>query len=118
MSEQLGYNVQWVAESKKVVIDNSKVSTVSVSIISKDLAGEKVIIKNNGNTDGGNKCEGNQLYIPQSLKAGQTVTITSGKNAYSNPPSVLKWTNANIWNNDGDAAKLVDSKGRVISTLP
>lgn len=127
VSEQLGYNVEWVAESKKVVIDNLKVSTVSVSIISKDLAGEKVIIKNNGNTDVDMSgwqlisVEGNQVFtFPQKfvLKAGQTVTITSGKNAYSNPPSVLKWTNANIWNNDGDAAKLVDSKGRVISTLP
>jgi len=99
VSEQLGYNVQWVAESKKVVIDNSKVSTVSVSIISKDLAGEKVIIKNNGNTDVDMSgwqlisVEGNQVFtFPQKfvLKAGQTVTITSGKNAYSNPPSVLK----------------------------
>ena len=127
VSEQLGYNVEWIAESKKVIIDNSKVPTVSVSIISKDLEGEKVIIKNNGNTDVDMSdwklisVVGNQIFtFPDGfiLKKGQTVTITSGKNAYSNPPSVLKWTNANIWNNKGDPAKLVDSEGRVISTLP
>lgn len=127
VSEQLGYNVEWIAESKKVIIDNSKVPTVSVSIISKDLEGEKVIVKNNGNTDVDMSdwklisVEGNQVFtFPDGfiLKKEQTVTITSGKNAYSNPPSVLKWTNAYIWNNDGDAAKLADSEGRVISTLP
>jgi len=129
VSEQLGYSVEWVAESQKVVIFNSKSSapTVSVEIISKDLEKEEVVIENNGNADvnmSGWKLisvAGNQTFtFPNGfiLKKGQTVTITSGKNAYSNPPSVLKWTTANIWNNSGDAAKLIDSTGRVVSSMP
>ncbi|MFT9486036.1 MAG: stalk domain-containing protein [Tepidibacillus sp.] len=93
-----------------------------LSIISKDLSAEKVVIKNNGTNDinmTGWKLvsvEGNQTYdFPSGyiLKAGTTVTITSGKNAVDNPPNELKWTTSYIWNNEGDSAKLLDPSGKV-----
>lgn len=63
---------------------------------------------------------GNQTYtFPDDfvLNAGASVNITSGSNAVHNPPKSLKWTGSNIWNNDGDAAKLIDPYGKVVSQL-
>jgi hypothetical protein len=94
-------------------------------ILSKDLVGEKVVIKNTGSSDVNMtgwkilSVQGNQVfYFPTNfiLKHGETVTIMSGKNAYNAPPKVLKWTTSNIWNNDGDEARLIDPNGKVVST--
>ncbi|MDZ4957421.1 lamin tail domain-containing protein, partial [Clostridium perfringens] len=56
---------------------------------------------------------GNQTYdFPSGyiLKAGSTITIVSGKSA-----GTLKWTEAYIWNNDGDKAELYDPSNNLIS---
>lgn len=94
-------------------------------IISKvDLRGELATITNksasNVNMTGWKlvSVKGNQTYnFPSgfTLKAGSSVNITSGSKAYSGP-NTLKWTTSNIWNNDGDPAKLYDNSGRVVST--
>ena len=98
-----------------------------VSIISKDLVGEKVVIKNNDTVDIDMSgwelvsVKGNQIFkFPDGfiLKKGQTVTITSGPEAYDDPPKVLKWPTGNVWNNGGDPAELRDNKGRVVSSIP
>jgi len=97
-----------------------------ISIISKDLAGEIVGIKNYGTTSvdmTGWKLvsvEGPQTYhFPSgyTLGAGATVYITSGSNAKNNPPTYLKWSNANIWLNSGDAAELYDASGKKVSRV-
>jgi len=98
-----------------------------VVIISKDLKGERVVIKNNDTVDIDMSgwelvsVKGNQIFkFPDGfiLKKGQTVTITSGSKAYEDSPKVLKWTTSTIWNNDGDPAQLRDNKGRVVSSMP
>ena len=50
------------------------------------------------------------------LQSGETITISSGSNA-TQSSTVLKWTNKQIWLNTGDAAKLVNTKGEVVSEL-
>lgn len=97
-----------------------------VIITNVDEAKEIVTMKNNGasnvNMTGWRlvSVEGNQTYdFPNGfvLKAGATVTVTSGPNAIHNPPSYLKWTNGNIWNNSGDPAELYNAKGEKVSEL-
>ena len=85
-----------------------------------------VTIKNSGSTDVKMKgwklvsVTGNQTFnFPDNfvLKAGASVNITAGPKAVDNPPKSLKWTGSYIWNNSGDAAKLVDPYGKVIHQL-
>ncbi|MHC0036328.1 S-layer homology domain-containing protein [Pseudoneobacillus sp. C159] len=97
--------------------------TGKLTITGLDLSKETVSIKNNGTNDvtmTGWKLvsiNGNQTYnFPSGyvLKAGQTVTITSGPKAVEKRPSYLFWTTSNIWNNSGDSAKLYDPTGKLI----
>lgn len=101
-------------------------TTGDAKIISKDLGKEIVGIKNNGkssiNMSGWYliSVEGNQRFdFPDGyvLKPGATVYITSGKNAKNQPPTYLKWTTANIWNNSGDMARLYNSQGVKVSEM-
>ncbi|MGA3602140.1 MBL fold metallo-hydrolase [Lysinibacillus agricola] len=99
-------------------------TSVSVEIVSKDLAGEIVGIKNNGNEAVSLKdwqllsIEGNQAFnFPNvSLQPGKTIYVTSGTNAREGQ-NYLKWTKQQIWLNDGDAAQLRNAKGEMISEL-
>ncbi|CAG0988174.1 hypothetical protein PLCT2_02310 [Planctomycetaceae bacterium] len=50
------------------------------------------------------------------LTPGATVRIESYNGATNNPPSILFWTSAAIWNNAGDKAELRNSSGNVISS--
>lgn len=62
--------------------------------------------------------EGSQMYdFPDGfvLQPKKIVTITSGKDAKEEPPVYLKWTNANIWNNTNDSAKLLDDQNEIMS---
>lgn len=95
-----------------------------IEIISKDLEAELVSIKNNStksvNLAGWQliSVEGNQIYeFPDvTLQPGETVTIASGPDAVESE-GVLKWTSRQIWLNSGDAAKLQNVKGEVVSEL-
>jgi len=51
--------------------------------------------------------------------AGATVTVHSGTgaSAQNRPPTDLFATGANVWNNNGDTAELLDPSGRVVSQL-
>ncbi|MDN4523102.1 lamin tail domain-containing protein [Fictibacillus fluitans] len=49
------------------------------------------------------------------LQPGATVYVTSGALAIDDPPTYLKWTTANVWNNNGDAAVLYNAQGQLIS---
>ncbi|MGE8081451.1 S-layer homology domain-containing protein [Peribacillus loiseleuriae] len=98
----------------------------NVSITNVDEAKEIVTIKNNGTSDVNMtgwklvSVEGNQTYTFPSefvLKAGKTVTVTSGPNAVDNPPTYLKWTTANIWLNSGDPAELYNAEGGKVSEM-
>lgn len=62
--------------------------------------------------------KGNQQFTFPTviLKPGETVTVTSGKDARSDPPRYLLWTKQNIWNNDGDPAKLFTPDGKLVAT--
>lgn len=99
-------------------------TSTSVEIVSKDLAGEIVGIKNNGNEAVSLKdwqllsIEGDQAFnFPNvSLQPGKTIYVTSGTNAREGQ-NYLKWTKQQIWLNDGDAAQLRNAKGEMISEL-
>lgn len=100
--------------------------TNGVKITGVDLAGEMAIIKNQGTSDVNMtgwklvSVEGNQTFnFPNGyvLKAGTTVTITSGSNAKESLPTYLKWTTANIWNNSGDAVELYNASGVKVSEV-
>jgi hypothetical protein len=61
--------------------------------------------------------EGNQRFTFPTivLKPGETVTVTSGKNARHDPPKYLLWTKKYIWNNDGDPAELLTPDGEIVA---
>ena len=71
---------------------------------------------------------GEQQFVFSSgftLAPEATVKVTSGTNAYTDPPNVLQWLKADgtpskafIWNNDGDPARLFDNLGNLVSTFP
>ena len=96
----------------------------NVKIVSKDLSAEIVGIKNNGSTSVNLQgwklvsVEGNQSYTfgSYTLGAGKTVYVTSGPNAKTGT-SYLKWTGSAIWNNSGDAAKLYNASGKLVSEM-
>lgn len=98
--------------------------TPAIEITSKDLVGEIVGIKNNGQQAVSLKdwqlisIEGNQVFnFPNlSLQPGKTIYITSGANAREGQ-NYLKWTTKQIWLNEGDAAQLRNEKGELISEL-
>lgn len=98
-----------------------------VKITVKNLQSEMIALTNTGDTAvnlGGWKIvsvNGNQVYtFPQEfiLYSRGSVYVTSGPDAIDNPSFYMKWTNANIWNNAGDAAELYDSSGKLIHKLP
>jgi len=84
-----------------------------------DLVKEIVTLKNTSSEDVDLSgwmllsVKGNQSFVfPQGtiIKAGSTLTIASG-----DANGDIKWTNKNIWNNDGDPAQLIDDMGNVVS---
>lgn len=99
-------------------------SSGKIEIIRKDLEAELVSIKNSSgkavNLTGWQlvSVEGNQAYeFPEVvLQPGETVTIASGPDAIE-AEGTLKWTNRQIWLNSGDAARLQNAKGEVVSEL-
>ncbi|MGE7843202.1 MBL fold metallo-hydrolase [Lysinibacillus sp. NPDC093712] len=121
-TDGVSYNVsakEWsgaIAEKPKMKQD--------VEIISKDLIGEIVAIKNNGQETVSLKdwqlvsIEGNQVFnFPNvSLQPGKTIYVTSGTTAREGQ-NYLKWTTRQIWLNDGDSAQLLNAKGEVVSEL-
>lgn len=60
---------------------------------------------------------GNQrLTLPDiTLASGGSLAITSGSDATNLPPAVIRWTTANVWNNDGDTGELYDGAGRLVA---
>ena len=50
------------------------------------------------------------------LAAGKTIYITSGPDAAEGQGNI-KWTNGQMWLNDGDAARLLNDKGEIVSEL-
>lgn len=122
-----GKTVTWNVKPIGNTISKPPVVTQTIRIVSKDLVGERVVIKNTGTVDVNMtgwklvSVQGNQVFtFPTGfvLKKGASVTITSGEGAYEDWPNVLKWTTAYIWNNDGDSAKLINKDGAVVSTIP
>lgn len=95
-----------------------------IEIVSKDLEKELVSVKNSSdkavNLSGWQlvSVEGNQVYeFPDyTLQPGEAVTVASGPNAVE-AQGMLKWTNRQIWLNSGDAARLQNAKGEVVSEL-
>lgn len=90
-----------------------------VEIISVDLEKEIVALKNTSSADidlsGWSllSVKGGQTFtFPQGtvIKAGATLTIASG-----DAVGDIKWSNKNIWNNDGDPARLIDANGNIVS---
>jgi hypothetical protein len=44
-------------------------------------------------------------------------TVQSAGKAQDNPPSILSWSQGNIWDNDGDPAELYGSSGALVSQM-
>ncbi|MDO8751026.1 MAG: lamin tail domain-containing protein [Dehalococcoidia bacterium] len=99
-----------------------------------DLVGEVVTLVNQGDAPQNMSgwvlfsVVGEQRFVFPSgftLASGATVKVTSGDNAYADPPNVLQWLKADgmpskafIWNNASDPAVLYDNQGNVVSTFP
>jgi|GEM_PF-221140 len=93
---------------------------IDIRIVDIDLQGELVTIKNYGNADvdlsdwrllsvvGGQEFIFRKGFV---LKAGETVTISSG-----DASGDLSWREGNIWNNKGDSGELYDDTGNLVST--
>lgn len=100
-------------------INNNQTSITanSLIILSVGLSSEEVVIKNNSTNSiqlKGYKLvsvKGNQVYTfpDYLLEAGKTVKVYSGSGSGD-----LKWTGANMWNNDGDPAELYDLNGNLL----
>ncbi|MGM7719835.1 lamin tail domain-containing protein [Metabacillus sp. Hm71] len=95
-------------------------------ITSLDLEKDKVVIKNvdsrEPNLTGWRlySADGGQtFYFPNNyvLKKGSLVTIVSGREATHNPPSQLLWTNAYMWENDGDIARVYNPLNGLVSEV-
>ena len=120
-----GKTITFNQSASEIITDttDSEPSTASIKIVNVDLFKEVVTLKNTGTKDIEMtdwkliSVVGDQaFYFPNGylFKAGASVQITSSKNAVHNPPSQLEWTKSNIWNNNGDPAKLYNDKGELI----
>lgn len=98
-----------------------------IRIVKKDLKAEVVTLTNydrvNADMTGFTlvSVKGNETFkFPNGfiLRSGQSVNITSGPNAFHQPPQSLKWTNANVWDDGGDAAKLFEFPGSMLDETP
>ncbi|WP_419959705.1 MBL fold metallo-hydrolase [Psychrobacillus sp. BM2] len=97
-------------------------TAIGINISSKDLRGEIVGITNSGEINISLKdwqlvsVVGNQIFkFPNiTLQAGDTIYVTSGPEAKEGS-GYLKWTNGQMWRNDGDAATLLNNKGEIVS---
>jgi len=107
------------AKSTPSVSQQNAGTSGGVKIISVDLKNELVTLKNTSSRDVDISgwtllsVQGNQSYtFPQGtiIKAGSTLTVASG-----DATGDIKWTKKNIWNNDGDPARLLDKNGNVVS---
>lgn len=97
-------------------------TSIGINISSKDVRGEIVGITNSGETNINLKdwqlvsVAGNQTFkFPNiNLQAGKKIYVTSGPEAREGS-GYLKWTTGQMWRNDGDAAKLLNDKGEIVS---
>ncbi|WPK13862.1 MBL fold metallo-hydrolase [Lysinibacillus louembei] len=96
----------------------------TVELMSKDLVNEVVVIQNTGSEPVSLQgwqlvsVEGNQVFnFPNiTLQPNSKLSITSGADA-KDGKGKLKWTSKQIWSNSGDAAKLINAKGEIVSEL-
>lgn len=98
------------------------VFAVSLSV---DLAREEARITNTGDATIDLKgwklvsVKGDQTFEFKdklTLEPGESVMVTSGRNAQNDPPHILKWKTGYVWNNDGDPAELFDKSGRLVAS--
>lgn len=100
------------------------VSNGKVVIKSKNLQTEEVVLENTGTTTVNLKnwvivsVEGNQRFTLQSYSLGakKTVTLTSGSKAKTGT-GYIKISGAQVWNNSGDPAQLLNPQGVKVSEL-
>ncbi|MCT6924677.1 MBL fold metallo-hydrolase [Metasolibacillus sp.] len=96
----------------------------TVELMSKDLVNEVVVLQNTGSEPVSLQgwqlvsVEGNQVFnFPNiTLQPNGKLSITSGADA-KDGKGKLKWTSKQIWSNSGDAAKLINVKGEIVSEL-
>lgn len=108
----------------KEIKEKERIANPPLEISSKDLQEEIVAITNTSNEQVNLNdwqlvsLEGNQVFkFPDiKLKAGETIFITSGSDAKEDDIHI-KWTNRQIWRNDGDPAKLINEMGEVVSEV-
>lgn len=113
-------------QSEEIKTDSSPFNSGPVAITVLDYFGEVVQLQNNSSEDvdmTGWKLvstKGNQtFYFPDGfiLKAGASIRVVSGKDA-ANGEGKLKWTTANVHNNDGDdPVELYNAIGAKVSSL-
>ncbi|MFJ5771709.1 MBL fold metallo-hydrolase [Psychrobacillus sp. NPDC093180] len=104
--------------------EKETVAETPLFISEKDVREEIVAITNQGNAavnmEGWQlvSVAGNQVYnFPDiSIQPGETLYVTSGPEAKEDGIH-LKWTNRQMWRNEGDTAQLLNEKGVVMSEL-
>ncbi|MFF2754960.1 MBL fold metallo-hydrolase [Psychrobacillus sp. NPDC058041] len=122
-TDGVDYFVSSVERTKEIETTSTTLKS-GVVISSKDLREEIIGITNTGNTTVNlNEWQlvsviGNQVFkFPNiNLASGKTIFITSGPNAKEGN-GYVKWTKGQIWRNDGDAAKLINDKGEIVSEV-
>jgi hypothetical protein len=105
---------------------STAVGPAVVVVASCNAQAETVVLRNDGGTqitltgwilhDRGNNHSTGQLGSV-TLAPGQQVTMLSGEDS-PEQDGAIRWTNNNVWNNDGDTATLLDASGNEISTRP
>ncbi len=102
-----------------------EINGVYISYLS--LKDEEIIIKNNtedtvdlSNWKLVSEKAGQEYIFPAGTKlpASGQIKIISGRGVKADPPEILLWSNAYIWNNDGDPAALYNSSDQLISRYP
>ncbi|SES42513.1 lamin tail domain-containing protein [Psychrobacillus sp. OK032] len=114
----------YTVSTDSLTIEKETVAETPLFISEKDVQEEIVGITNQGNVavnlNGWQlvSVTGNQVYnFPNiSIQAGETLYITSGPEAKEDGIH-LKWTNRQMWRNEGDPAQLLNEKGVVMSEL-
>ena len=85
-----------------------------------NLSAETVTVSGNGSMSGwriDSRTGSQRFNFPSGFNLSGSVRIQSGPGSCSPSSTLLCWTTANIWNNNGDAASLYDCQGNLVNTI-
>lgn len=92
----------------------------SARVTDLNLEAERVTVSGSGSMRGWSirsRTGGQRYDFPPDFVLSGSVRVQSGPNSCSPSSSVLCWTTAYVWNNNGDAASLYDCDGALVNTV-